>query len=268
MAAGDLKFHPLAGVAYCQLRTTGAPLDDPRVRKALSLAIDRRSIVEDVIGLGQMPATAFVPPGLADAGPGEDFRTIGGDYIPAPDPAEARRLLAEAGYAKGRRFPTLEILCNSGSSIFLGTANALRAMWQNTLDVNIRVKGVEWTDYLSARHAQKYQIALSGWLGDYPDPSAFLDLWVARSPENDTGWGNSRYDKLIETARRSADNRQRMQALHDAERLLMAEMPVIPLYFYTDPFLARGYVRGINRSAMGFADLKGAEIIHPSAAPF
>ncbi|MDI3270472.1 MAG: peptide ABC transporter substrate-binding protein, partial [Bacillota bacterium] len=254
-----LKSSPYIAVYYYIFNVEKKPLDDPRVRKALAYAIDRQAIVEKVVKGGQKPALAFAPYGLPDAQPGQDFRQVGGDYFKDNDVETARKLLAEAGYPNGRGFPTIEILYNTLES-HKAVAEAIQEMWKRNLGINATLTNQEWKVYLQSRDEGNFQVARAGWVGDYLDPMTFMDVHVTGGGNNDSNYSNPKYDQLIETAKNSGDPRVRMKALHDAEKILMEDMPIMPIYFYVNLFLEKDYVHDVIHSALGFVDFKNAWI--------
>ncbi len=234
---GDFTPSPFLAVYYYVVNTTKPPLDDKRVRQALALAIDKQQIVDKVARAGQQPARSLVPT--------EIRKYI--DYIPAEcgqyNIEEAGRLLAEAGYPGGRGMPKVEILYNTSEN-HKAIAELLQAQWKRALGVDVRLRNQEWTTYLNSRRQKKYQIARAGWIGDYVDPNTFLDMFVTDSPQNHTGWSNTEYDRLIDFAQQEPDEKKRLAYFHRAERILMDEMPVIPIYFYVSTSMVRSYVKG------------------------
>ena len=235
----DFSVGPAMSVYYYRFNVTVEPLDDPRVRRALSLAVDRRDIV-DVLKAGQIPATGMVPPGI----PGYEPPAAVGF-----DPEEARRLLAEAGYPDGEGFPELRLLYNTLESHKL-VAAIVQDNWQRHLGIDVQLENREWKTYLKSVSSMQYQVARAGWIGDYLDPNTFLDMWITDGGNNNTGWSNPEYDALISAAGREPDPQQRMQILHDAEATLLEEAPVMPLYWYVWAELRQPEVRGYHTNLL------------------
>ncbi|MEY4300599.1 MAG: ABC-type oligopeptide transport system, periplasmic component [Verrucomicrobiota bacterium] len=227
---GEIKkrddFHaaPFLGTYFLRYNCSKGPFTDPRVRKAFSLVIDKPSIVERITRAGELPADNFVPPGAAGYIPSSD---AGGR-----DLAAAKRLMAEAGYPDGRGFPMVTYLYSEGE-LNEAIAVELQSMWRRELGVNVQLLRQEWKVYLRSLSSLDYDIARSSWVGDYPDPNTFLDMFVTGGGNNRTGWGDPRYDQLIAAAAAELDPSARHDILRQAEKILVHdEMPVCPLYFY------------------------------------
>ena len=225
----DLKkrpdFHaaPFLGIYFLRYNCARGPFADERVRRAFSLAVDKKRIVEKITRAGEPPAPGFVPPGI----PGYE----GTEGLPH-DPAEATRLLAEAGYPGGKGFPNATYLY-SKSELNEAIAVELQNMWRETLGVNVNLVRQEWKVYLNSLSLLDYDIARSSWVGDYPDPNTFLDMFVTGGGNNRTGWSSPEYDSLISEAAREADPKRRFETMRRAEDLLVQKaVPVCPLYYY------------------------------------
>lgn len=212
------------------------PLTDRRVRQALNLAIDKKTIVTRVTKAGEIPAQGFVPPGVRGYDPLQGTES---------DRERARKLFAEAGYPEGKGFPSVEILYNTSESHKL-IAEAVQGMWENTLGIVVGASNTEWKVYLDQVDRIDYQIARAGWIGDYLDPKTFLDLFVTDGGNNSTGWSNAGYDALIEAARVEADPAKRLAHFRRAEQILcVEELPVIPIYYYVNKGMKQPKVQGI-----------------------
>ncbi len=244
LESGEAKRMAFLATYYLDFNTTVEPLDDPRVRRALSLAIDRQAIVDNVTKGGQLPALAYVPPGIPNPVTGEDFREEGGSLFKDADVETAKRLLEEAGFPNGEGFPKLTLMYNTEGS-HKDIMQAIQAMWKENLGIEVDLAGQEWKVFLKTRVQGDYEIARDGWIGDYIDPMTFLDMFTSNSPQNNPKWKNEEYDRLIETAKMSGDQEVRMKALHDAEALLMEEMPIAPIYFYVQIWQQRDYVKDV-----------------------
>ena len=231
-----LRTDPYLNTYFFRLNVRQSALSNERVRRALALAVDRKAIVEKILRGGQLPATAITPPGMAG-------------YTPPPGTssniATARALLVEAGFPEGKGLPALEMLYNTSANHKL-IAEAVQEMWRRDLGIDVRLINQEFKVVLSERRAGRYQILLSDWVGDYLDPTTFLDLWRSDGGNNHTGWASSEYDALLFAAARTADPVARAAQLQRAEALMLGAAPVIPLYYNTHVFLMQPSVRGWN----------------------
>lgn len=229
MAVSDI-----IGVYYLDLNNKDKTLSDKRVRKALSLAIDRNYIVSN-IGHGKLiAAESFVPPVVK--GLEKSFREESSNFIIANNYSnniiEAKRLLAEAGYPNGENFPILEVKVSSG--FYTTVLEAIQEMWKNNLNIDVVVRTEESKITLPFRQSGKYQIARTSWTGDYNDPLTMLQIMTSESDINYSGFSNERYDYLINFATTSTNEKDRMEALKEAEAILFEEMPIIPFIYRTD----------------------------------
>ena len=219
----DFHAAPFLGIYFLRFNCTKGPFADERVRLAFSLAVDKTRIVEKITRAGESPAAGFVPPGI----PGY----VGTDGL-AYDPAEAARLLEEAGYPKGRGFPSTTYLY-SKSELNEAIAVELQNMWREKLGVTVHLLRQEWKVYLNSMSLLDYDIARSSWVGDYPDPNNFLDMFLTGGGNNRTGWSSTAYDSLIANAAAELDPKHRFDILREAEDLLVkTAAPVCPLYYY------------------------------------
>lgn len=263
----DYHCDPDLSTNYINFNVKKKPFDDARVRKALSLAIDRNYITKTVMKETQKPAGAFVPTGITDVDTSKSFRDAGGDYysIKAEDyeknVAEAKKLLAEAGYPDGKGFPSFEYSTNP-AAMNNAVAEALQNMWKTQLGINCTIAQQEWSVFIDSRNKGNFQVARGGFGVDYNDAVSMLDLFVTGGGNNDPKYSNAEYDKLIAEVKATDDNKVRMPALHKAETMLMNDMPVAPLSYRTRIYLLNTNVKGYYESPMGFdffmyADIEG-----------
>ncbi len=207
------------------------PLHDVRVRQALSLALDRRTIVERVTRGFQPMATTFVPPGaLAGYEPPVDALIAGDDL--QVNLARARKLLEEAGYPGGRGLTGLSILYNTEGA-HGQIAQQIKNHWEQTLGVSVNLTGVEKTQFGQRLRSHDFAISRAGWFGDYRDPTTFLDKFISDNGNNDAQYHNPQFDDLMRQAARELDPQARMRILETAERLMLTEQPIAPIYHYT-----------------------------------
>lgn len=232
-------------------------LSDVRVRKALILAIDREALSKNVLKAGQIPAGAFVPPGVP-ATAGGDFSTK--QYFdPKGNVQEAKKLLTEAGYPDGKGFPKITFLYNTGSG-HQDIAQAVQDMWRKNLNVNVELANQEWKVFQVTRTNKDYLIARDGWIGDYMDPMTFLELFTSGNGNNNPGYSNSAYDAKITAAKKETDAAKRDQDLRDAEAILMNDAPIIPIYYYVNVAMIKNYVKGTRKSQLGYVFFESAYV--------
>jgi oligopeptide transport system substrate-binding protein len=219
-------FHtgPFLGTWFIRINVTRPPFDDARVRQAFALAVDKKRIVEKITRLGEPLARGVTPPGT------------GQDYQPPPgldmNLEEAQRLMAEAGFPGGKGFPRIEYLYIPLPEE-RNIAIELQAMWQEALGVTVNLVKQEQKVWLKSMRELDYHLCRSSWVGDYNDPSTFLDLFTSGNGQNRTGWASPKYDGLIGDAAREADIVKRNGIFQEAERtLIREESVVIPVRHY------------------------------------
>ncbi|MCI0342143.1 MAG: peptide ABC transporter substrate-binding protein [Planctomycetales bacterium] len=244
----DYYVAPLMGTYFYRVNCTARPhpddpsrphpLTDRRVRQALNMAMDKKTICEKVTKAGQIPASGYVPPGTAPW-----YEPLQG--LPH-DRERARALLAEAGYPGGKGMPKIEILYNTLES-HKTVAEAIADMWQQNLGITVGLHNAEWKVYLDQVDRIDYHIARAGWIGDYLDPNTFLDMWVTKGGNNNTGWSHPEYDRLIERVKEVGEPTKRRETFRTAERILCVdELPILPIYYYVNKGLKKPKVRGVH----------------------
>ena len=257
LADGSFTKYPNLGTYFLVVNINGENtsddvkkvLSDSKVRKALNLAINRDAIVKNVTKGGQVPAYSYVPEGIPSTD-GKDFANK--KYFKSSgDVKEAKKLLEEAGYKDGKGFPTITLLYNQEGD-HGNIMQAIANMWKENLGINVSLSQQEWKVFQSTRSEKKYQIARHGWSGDYVDPMTFLEMWTSTSTLNEAGFSNNEYDALIKDAIKEQDTKKREEILHKAEDILMDEMPVIPIYYYTQIKGVKSYVKDMKVSQLGF----------------
>jgi len=240
---------------FYRFNVTKPPLNDVRVRRALSMAIDRRQIVERVSKGGQEPASNLTPPNIA--GFTAHSKTV-------TDIPGAQKLLAEAGFPGGAGFPRLELLYNTTEG-HRKIAEAIQQMWRKNLGIDVGLYNQEAKVWHDTMRQMNYQIGRYAWGGDYLDPSTFLDLFETGNGNNLTGFSNAHYDALIREARITADNTKRYEIFQRCEDILTAESPIAPIYFYKRNVLMRPELKGWYGNLLDLHTLKHV-YLDPAAA--
>lgn len=226
-----LRQEPWMGTTFVRFNTTREGLGDVRVRRALALAIDRDAMVKHIFE-GHSRALSQSP-------------TMG-RYRPDPmltfDPERARGLLAEAGYPDGRGFPRYSMMISRPAN--RPGAEAIQAMWNKHLNLSITIENRDWGSYNSAQQNLQFDMALAGWVGDYLDPTTFLNMWTRGGGNNNTGWHSPEYEALLREAATKGEPTERYAVLRRAESVLMDQMPVAPISHYSRNYLLHPAVRG------------------------
>ena len=238
---------PYLGTYYYLINTKKPPVDDVRVRKALSYAIDRDTLTRTVLRDTAIPAYSITPPDTLGYNPPKLFSF---------DPEQARALLAEAGYPDGQGWPGLEITYNTNED-HRKIAVAVQQMWKDELGIDVSITNQEWKVYLNTVSQGEFQVARRGWIGDYVDANNFLDLFLANGGNNNTGYANAEFDDIVlNQAPKAASREERYQLFFQAETMMMQEMPIIPFYTYTSKRLIHPSVNGIYPNLMDSLNLK------------
>src|SRR5271165_5321678 len=249
-----MRIDPYEGVYFYRINIARKPLDNPKVRLALNLAVDRDAIVKNILREDQKPATGYTPPGMGDYQPLDKMHY---------DPERARQLLAEAGYPNGKGFPKFTIHFNTLES-HRAIAEAIQQMWKEELNIDVGLENQEWKVYLDTQNNKNYDISRSAWIGDFMDPVTFLSMWTTGNGNNNTNWGNPKYDAFIEQAARTGDPKARLEILHQAEDLFLIESPIVLVYWYTNAYLLQPSVQNWNPLVLGnhnykYIDLKSEQ---------
>ena len=231
-----LRQEPYVGVNFLRINTSKEHLNKVKVRMALAAAIDRELIIENLLQGGQTPAHAIVPQTSDYTTP----KTVGFDKT------KAQKLLAEAGYPDGKGFPSDLKILTTPKETSVRLAEALQAMWKKNLNIDVRIEQREWGTFLTAQQELKYDIATGGWIGDFLDPTTFLDMWTKGNGNNNTAWHSEEYEAKLKLAERTADPKKRLEILKEAEATVIKDMPVLPLYWYTTNYLISENVKGWN----------------------
>ncbi len=250
---GDFYLDEIMGTYYISLNDQEEPFTDVRVRKALSLAIDRDYVANTIMQGIYTPATALVGPGIVDnegyfmdnANGGEPY--ISDDY--EANLEEAKSLMAEAGYPDGEGFPTITYSAND-AGYHIAVAEYLQQAW-GELGITMNIDKVEWSSFIPMRRAGDYDVSRNGWSMDYNDPSNMLELFTTNNGNNDGKYANPEFDQVIEDSR-VADKATHFEKLHEAEDILMNDAACIPVAYYNDFWLQSPSLKGTWHSPYGY----------------
>jgi oligopeptide transport system substrate-binding protein len=269
------EFHvfPLLGTYYYNFNLdTEANGYDPifdnvKLRTALNYSINRQAIV-DALGAGQVPAVGFVPPGFKDDEGNDFFETAGTYGMPIDDSkyAEAQTLFEEAATELGMTVEELRDALSAKTMLYNTSeahaeiAQMIQEMWTQNLGFTMTLENQDWAIFQGTRSEGNFDLARGGWITDYMDPSGLLSIFTSENAYNDPGYHNETYDTLLSEAAATADIAEHFDKLYQAQEILMTELPIIPVYHYTDSMLVKDYVKDWGRSVLGSVDFSRAYI--------
>ena len=229
------------------------PFADPRIRRALSLAIDRERLVSAVHGTLAVPAHSFVRPGTGGYRPPDSDACL-------TDVGGARRLLAEAGAPAGRGLPPIELMLVGTDQEAIKAGEVVQTFWRTRLGIRTVLVPTEIKVYLDARQSRRFQVVLESWSCKYDDPTAALQIARTGNPNNDSGWSDTAFDALYDQIDRAPPGPARVSALDRAERRLAEAVPYAPLYFWNRPHLVHPSVHGWPENPVGQVDWRGISV--------
>ena len=248
---GDFYVDTILGTYYVSLNLKRDAFKDAKVRKALSLAIDRDYVANTIMQGTYSTADSIVGPGIVDE-KGNFHDNGNAPYISADyeaNLAEAKKLLAEAGYPNGEGYPVIEYSCND-AGYHVPLAEYLQQAWGD-LGITLTISKMEWSSFTAARRAGEYDVARNGWVMDYNDPSNMLDLFCSGNGNNDGKYSNPEFDAAID-ASRVADVSEHFAQLHKAEDILMEDTGCLPIAYYNDYWLQSSSLKGIWHNPYGY----------------
>jgi oligopeptide transport system substrate-binding protein len=245
----NLRQEPYFNSYFLRCNVLSDKVKDINVRKALAFAVDRQSLIDNILQGGQTPAYALVPP----IGEYQSPKVVDFDIQKAKD------ALAEAGYGPNKPLRLRLLATDKDSTKRL--CEAMQAMWKQTLGVEVAIEQFEWKTYLDKVHKGDYDICIGGWAADYPDVSTFLDMWKKGGGNNRTNWHSDEYEELLEQGAQASDPTERIRILEKAEARFLTDMPIIPLYWATTVYLIDNSVKGwhpllLNNHPYKFIDLE------------
>ena len=243
----ELKTGPLLGAYYYGFNLTRPPFkDNPKLREALTLAIDRDIITNKITGTGETPIYGIVPPGIAGY---DNYRPAYAGLSQQERDERAKQLYAEAGYSKDKPLK-VELLYNTSEN-HKKIAIAITAMWKKTLGVEAQLINQEWKVFLNTRQEKTSTEAFrAGWFGDYNDPNTFLELYLSKAGLNDSGYDSAKFDGLLQQASLEQNPAKRAVLLKEAEQELIDSYAIAPIYSYVSKRLVKPYVKGYSPNIM------------------
>lgn len=253
----QLHIAPRLGLHYLNVNTEHPVLRDPRVRRALAYAIDRRQLADRVLGRGELPALSLGQPGMGGYQPVHQI-TAGAD--------EARRLLADAGFPGGAGFPRVSYLYNT-SERNREVAEALQQIWRRELGIDVELRNEEWKVFLDSRRTGRYELARAGWNPFTPECAELFLLCHSTSEFNDSRWRNAAYDRTYDRAAAEMDRAARHALYQELDRMILDEMPVIPIAYNTVVRLVHPSVQGWRDNLRDSRRLARLALAAPGEAP-
>lgn len=241
----EIKTTPKSILYYYLPNLNHPPLDNPKVRKALALSIDRDLITQKVIGRGEIPCYTLVPADISDFSPNSP---IWSTWTQTQRIQEAKRLLHEAGFSE--KNPLSFTLLYESKDLHKKIALAVSSMWKKNLGIKIELKNQEWKTYLSERRQRNFELSRASWLADYNEASTFLNLLESSNPLNEGGYKNHTYDRLLESALKESNAKKRAALYQKALDIFEQDMPLIPVHQDAVPRMVKSYVGGYTGNPM------------------
>lgn len=252
-APESLRLDPFLETFFLRFNVARPPLNDPRVRRALSLAIDREQLSRTLLRGTRAPAPHYTPANCA--GYSSETR------VPH-EVAQAKALLAAAGFPEGKNFPTLDVQIKN-DELHAKTLEAIQAMWARDLGVRVTLSPMEQKTWVANQQSLNYAISSARWVGDFVDPVTFLDMFVGGGSNNWTGWADREYDAAIEAAAAAHDQAKRYGNFQSAEKRLLEAAPIAPVFFGARCYLISPAVKGWEPALLGFHQYKKVYLATP-----
>lgn len=256
--SNELVVTPKLSIYYLVVNTQKDEVSDAKVRQALSMAINRQQIVDNVTKGQEVPAYGLCPDIVMDYGKNMPFRDVYPEYF-TENIEKAKELLKEAGYPDGKGFPKTVYAISSGGE-HAKIAQAIQAMWKANLGIEVEIESLETSVFIKERKNGTYPIARYQWSSSYSDPIAWLGLYLSTDENNDSKYVNTAYDELILSAMTEVNVEKRFEMLHEAEEMIINDMAVIPLFYPTNKFYVKNNVKGVGFNADGSLQFKLAYV--------
>lgn len=250
---------PNYGTVYYDINNTKEPYNNPLVRKALNLAIDRESIINNVAQVDAEAAFSFLSPGYAVNGTDVTEGRSNFELSATADAEAAKAALAEAGYPDGEGFPTLQLSYYTDDNV-KKIAEAIAEMWETNLGIEVEVSSADWGVYYSDIQAGNFDVGAMGWSADYTNPMSFMPLLYTDNPNNNCGYSNADYDALVDQIKVEKDPAKFAELVQQADEVASAEYPVLPLYYKTNTYLMDSNIEGVYMVASSNIYFKNAKV--------
>ena len=246
--AKNTKVQTYLGSNFLRFNVTNDELSNVDLRKALAHSLNNKAIIDNILKGGQERATGLVP----------NMGEYKAAEVMSYDTELAKKYLEKSGVNPADITLTLLTTDREGAKVI---AEAMQDMWKKNLGISVNIRQSEWKSYQKAMSDLDYDISTGGWIGDYPDPTTFLDMWKKGDGNNRTGWSSEEYERLLGKAELTEDPTQRIRILEEAEKILLNETPIVPIYWYTKCYLQHESLKGwhpliLNNHPYKFLSLK------------
>lgn len=247
------------GTTFHIMNNAAPPFNNKLVRKAFNLAIDRKALIEDVLGTGDTPAFALVSPGYVAGGADATEGRPTYDMALEAQPEKAQKALAEAGYPNGKGFPEITYYYSTNDT-YKKTVEALSEMLKKNLGIKVKLKTADWAVYYADVQAGKYQLGQYGWGGDYLHPMTFLPLFVTSGVNNYSRYSNPKYDTLVAQIQTETDEKKALALVREAEDTMMEDYPLLPLFHRSYSYMMRKGTAGYFRTPLNNLYFRDAHV--------
>ena len=251
---------PSYGTVYYDINCSKEPYNDPLVRKALNLAIDREALINNVAQVEGEPAYSFYAPGYVVDGKDLTEGRPTFDLSATADVEAAKKALADAGYPDGEGFPTIQLSFYADDNV-KKIAEAIKEMWEQNLGVTVEVSSAEWAVFYDAVQNGNYEVAAMGWSADYVNPMSFLPLLYTDDVTNNSFYSNPDYDAIVDQAKVETDPSKFGELVKQADELVSADYPVLSLYYKSNTYLIKDYIQGVYMTSSSNIYFKNAKVL-------
>ncbi len=251
---------PSYGTVYYDINCSKEPYNDPLVRKALNLAIDREALINNVAQVEGEPAYSFYAPGYVVDGKDLTEGRPNFDLSPTADVEAAKAALAEAGYPEGEGFPTIQLSFYADDNV-KKIAEAIKEMWEQNLGITVEVSSAEWAVFYDAVQNGNYEVAAMGWSADYVNPMSFLPLLYTDDVTNNSFYSNPDYDAIVDQVKVETDPSKFGELVKQADELVSADYPMLNLYYKSNTYLIKDYIEGVYMTSSSNIYFKNAKVL-------